>query len=33
MFECTFVSLPFCCCNCAGSCPHDGQPKRLGAMK
>jgi hypothetical protein len=33
MFARTFLSLPFCCCNCAGSCPHDGQPKRLGAME
>ncbi len=33
MFECMFVFLPFCCCNYVGSCPHDGQPKRLGAMK
>jgi hypothetical protein len=33
MFARTFVSLPFCCCNCAGSYPHDGQPKRLGAME
>ncbi|KAH8952790.1 hypothetical protein BDL97_09G103400 [Sphagnum fallax] len=29
----TFMSLPFCCCNYAGSYPHDGQPKRLGAME
>ncbi|CAK9228196.1 unnamed protein product [Sphagnum troendelagicum] len=33
MFARTFLFLPFCCCNCAGSCPHDGQPKRLGAME
>ncbi len=33
MFERTFVSLPLCYCNCAGSCPHDGQRKHLGAMK
>ncbi len=33
MFARTFLSLPFCCCNCAGSCPHDGQPKCLGAME
>ncbi len=33
MFARTFLSLPFCCCNCVGSCPHDGQPKRLGAME
>ncbi len=33
MFARTFLSLPFCCCNCAGSCPHDRQPKRLGAME
>jgi len=33
MFTRTFLSLPFCYCNCAGSCPHDGQPKRLGAME
>jgi ATP-dependent 26S proteasome regulatory subunit len=33
MFACTFLSLPFCCYNCVGSCPHDGQPKRLGAME
>ncbi len=33
MFTRTFLSLPFCCCNCAGSCPHDGQHKRLGAME
>jgi hypothetical protein len=33
MFACTFLSLPFYCCNCASSCPHDGQPKRLGAME
>ncbi|CAK9855606.1 unnamed protein product [Sphagnum jensenii] len=33
MFARTFLSLPFCYCNCAGSCPHDGQPKRLGAME
>jgi ATP-dependent 26S proteasome regulatory subunit len=33
MFARTFVSLPFCCCNYAGSCPHDEQPERLGAMK
>jgi hypothetical protein len=24
MFARTFLSLPFYCCNCAGSCPHDG---------
>jgi hypothetical protein len=33
MFARTFLSLRFCYCNCAGSCPHDGQPKRLGAME
>ncbi len=33
IFACTFLSLPVCYCNCAGSCPHDGQPKRLGAME
>jgi hypothetical protein len=33
MFARTFLFLPFCCCNYAGSCPHDGQPKRLGAME
>ncbi len=33
MFARTFLSLPFYCCNCASSCPHDGQPKRLGAME
>jgi hypothetical protein len=33
IFARTFLSLPFCCCNYAGSCPHDGQPKRLGAME
>ncbi len=33
MFAHTFLSLPFYCCNCASSCPHDGQPKRLGAME
>jgi hypothetical protein len=33
MFARMFLSLPFCCCNYAGSCPHDGQPKPLGAME
>ncbi|CAN5971751.1 unnamed protein product [Sphagnum jensenii] len=33
MFARTFLSLSFYCCNCASSCPHDGQPKRLGTME
>jgi hypothetical protein len=33
MFARTFLSLPFYCCNCAGACPHDRQPKRLGTME
>jgi hypothetical protein len=33
MFARTFLSLPFYCWNCGGSYPHDGQPKRLGAME
>jgi hypothetical protein len=33
MFAHTFLSLPFCCCSCVGSYPHDGQPKRLGATE
>jgi hypothetical protein len=33
MFARTFLSLPFCCCNYVGSCPHDEQPKRLGDME
>jgi hypothetical protein len=33
MFARMFLSLPFYCCSCAGSCPHDRQPKRLGAME
>jgi hypothetical protein len=33
MFTRTFLSLPFYYCNYAGSCPHDRQRKRLGAME